>query len=84
MRVTVILYGNHALKYGPKIEIKVREGERVGEVLRELKIAPEDYHLLINERKVDENYQLKDGDTVKVLPIVYGGNSITDLTASFL
>ncbi|MDV3104779.1 MoaD/ThiS family protein [Thermococcus waiotapuensis] len=72
MRITLILYGEHALKHGPRKELEVEEGKRVSELLRELGISPGEHHILVNERKV-EDCRLKDGDVVKVLPVVYGG-----------
>lgn len=72
MKVTLILYGEHALKHGPRKELEVEEGKSVGELLRELGISTSEHHILVNERKVDD-CTLKDGDVVKVLPVVYGG-----------
>jgi len=74
MRVTLILYGEHALKHGSRRELDVEEGRSVGELLRELGIGTEGHHVLVNERKVDENHVLKEGDVLKVLPVVYGGS----------
>ena len=37
-------------------------------------IRADEHHILVNERKVDRDYQLRDGDVVKVLPVVYGGS----------
>lgn len=73
MRVKVVLYGEHALKHGPRLELEVEEGTTTGELLKKLGISAEEHHILVNERKVDENYLLRDGDVLKVLPVVYGG-----------
>lgn len=74
MKVTLVLYGHNVLKHGPRKELEVGEGKRVGELLRELGIRADEHHILVNEGKVDRDYQLRDGDVVKVLPIVYGGS----------
>ena len=74
MRVTLVLYGHNALKHGPRKEVEVEEGKRVGELLKELGIGTNEHHILVNERRVNEDHLLKDGDVVKVLPIVYGGS----------
>ncbi|AIF68640.1 hypothetical protein PAP_00990 [Palaeococcus pacificus DY20341] len=73
MRVKIKLYGDLALNHSPEFELEVREGSDVKELLRELKISVEEHHILVNERKVDESYKLKDGDVLKLLPVVYGG-----------
>lgn len=73
MRVKVVLYGEHALKHGPRLELEVEEGTTTGELLKKLGISAGEHHILVNERKVDENYLLRDGDVLKVLPVVYGG-----------
>jgi len=73
MKIKVKLYGEPALKHGPEIEIEVKEGTRVGDVLAMLKISEKDHHLLINEKKVAKDHPLNEGDVLKVLPVVYGG-----------
>ncbi|ASJ10282.1 thiamine biosynthesis protein ThiS [Thermococcus sp. P6] len=73
MKIKVKLYGEAALKHGPEIEIEVKEGTRVSDVLAMLKLSENDHHLLINERKVSKDHPLNDGDVLKVLPVVYGG-----------
>ncbi|NJE05665.1 MoaD/ThiS family protein [Thermococcus sp. M36] len=73
MKVRLILYGEHALRHGSKLELEVGESRTVGELLRELGISTSEHHILVNEIKVDESYVLKDGDVLKVLPVVYGG-----------
>jgi sulfur carrier protein ThiS len=74
MRITLILYGEHALKHGSQRELEIEEGKRVGELLRELGIGADEHHILVNERKVNEDHVLREGDRIKVLPVVYGGS----------
>ncbi|NJE62146.1 MoaD/ThiS family protein [Thermococcus sp. 21S7] len=74
MRVTLILYGEHALKHGSQRELEVEEGKRVGELLRELGIGTDEHHILVNEKRVEESHPLREGDRIKVLPVVYGGS----------
>ncbi|ASA78615.1 MoaD/ThiS family protein [Thermococcus sp. 5-4] len=74
MRVTLVLYGEHALKHGSRRELEVEEGKRVGELLGELGIWTDEHHILVNEKKVNEDHVLREGDVVKVLPVVYGGS----------
>ncbi|WP_083500644.1 MULTISPECIES: MoaD/ThiS family protein [Thermococcus] len=74
MRVTLILYGEHALKHGSRRELEVEEGKRVGELLRELGIGTDEHHILVNEKRVEESHPLSEGDRIKVLPVVYGGS----------
>ncbi|AAL81606.1 MoaD/ThiS family protein [Pyrococcus furiosus DSM 3638] len=73
MKVKVKLYGELALKHGVEVEVEVKEGARVVDILRMLKISPSEHHLILNERKVSLDHQLKDGDVLKILPVVYGG-----------
>jgi len=73
MKIKVRLYGELALKHGAEVELEVKEGARVGDVLKILKISDSEHHLILNERKVSKDYPLSDGDTLKVLPVVYGG-----------
>ncbi len=73
MKVRLVLYGAFALKFAPEFEIDVKEGTKVGDLLKKLGISMEGYHILINERKVAEDHPLKNGDTVKILPVIYGG-----------
>ena len=74
MRITLMLYGEHALKHGSQRELEVEEGKRVGELLKELGIGTDEHHILVNERKVNEDHVLREGDVLKVLPVVYGGS----------
>lgn len=73
MRIKLVLYGALALKFAPEFEVDAEEGIRVGELLKKLSISAEESHILINERKVSEDHPLKNGDTVKILPVIYGG-----------
>ncbi|HIH73631.1 MAG: Uncharacterized protein XD43_0258 [Thermococcales archaeon 44_46] len=73
MKIKVRLYGELALKHGAEVELEVKEGARVGDVLKILKISDSEHHLILNERKVSKDHPLSDGDTLKVLPVVYGG-----------
>ncbi len=73
VKVTLVLYGEHALKHGSRLEFEAVEGETVEELLGELHIGTEGHHLLVNERKVGKDHVLKDGDVLKILPFVYGG-----------
>ncbi|WP_048150769.1 MoaD/ThiS family protein [Palaeococcus ferrophilus] len=73
MKVKVVLYGEHALKHGPRLELEVEEDTTAGELLKKLGISAEEHHILVNEKKADRDYSLRDGDTLKVLPVVYGG-----------
>ncbi|NJD98851.1 MoaD/ThiS family protein [Thermococcus sp. LS1] len=73
MKVMLVLYGEVALRFSPRMELDIGEGTTVGELLRELGISAAEHHILVNERKVNEGYVLKDGDVVKLLPVVYGG-----------
>ncbi|NJE85978.1 TGS domain-containing protein [Thermococcus sp. CX2] len=73
MKIRLVIYGELALRFSPKMELEVEEGTTVGEVLRRLGISAAEHHILVNERKVDESRTLKDGDVVKLLPVIYGG-----------
>ncbi|ACJ17298.1 hypothetical protein TON_1808 [Thermococcus onnurineus NA1] len=73
MKVILILYGEVALRFSPRMELELEERTTVGELLRELGISAVEHHILVNERKVDHSRVLKDGDVVKVLPVIYGG-----------
>ncbi|GAB6101069.1 hypothetical protein JCM16138_02920 [Thermococcus atlanticus] len=73
MRVKLVLYGALAMKFAPEFEVDAEEGITVGELLKTLGISTEESHILINERKVGEEQPLKNGDTVKILPVIYGG-----------
>ncbi|NJE42935.1 MoaD/ThiS family protein [Thermococcus sp. GR6] len=73
MKITLVLYGQYALRHGSRKEVEVDEGKTIGKLLRELGISANEHHILVNEGKVDEDYVLKDGDVVKLLPVVYGG-----------
>ncbi|WP_175059199.1 MoaD/ThiS family protein [Thermococcus sp. 2319x1] len=73
MRIKVRLYGELALKHGAEVDLEVEDGTTIGDVLKILKISDSEHHLILNERKVSKDHPLSDGDTLKVLPIVYGG-----------
>ncbi|AEH24375.1 MoaD/ThiS family protein [Pyrococcus yayanosii] len=73
MKVVLILYGELALKFSPRSEVEVEEGTTIGELLRKLGISAEEHHILVNEKKVSEDHVLKEGDIVKLLPVVFGG-----------
>ncbi|HHI01457.1 MAG: MoaD/ThiS family protein [Thermococcus sp.] len=73
MKIKVKLYGELALKYGTEIELEVKEITTAEDILRILKISDSEHHLILNERKIPKDYPLRDGDTLKVLPVVYGG-----------
>jgi len=75
MKVKIRLYGELALKHGAEIELKVRDGAAIGEILKNMGISDAEHHLLVNEKRVSKEYQVKDGDYLKLLPIVYGGCS---------
>ena len=75
MKIRVRLYGELALKHGAEIELEVRDGATVADVLNTLRISASEHHLILNERKVSKNHPLSDGDTLKVLPVVYGAVS---------
>ncbi|RLF79931.1 MoaD/ThiS family protein [Thermococci archaeon] len=75
MKVKIRLYGELALKHRAEIELKVRDGATIGEILKNMGISDAEHHLLVNEKRVSKEYQVKDGDYLKLLPIVYGGCS---------
>ncbi|NJE07013.1 MoaD/ThiS family protein [Thermococcus sp. M39] len=75
MKVRIRMYGELALKFSPEFDIEIEEGSTVEDLLRKLKISAEEHHILVNERKVEKNYKLKENDYVKLLPVVYGGYS---------
>jgi len=75
MKVKIRVYGELALKHGAEIELKVQDRATVGEILKNMGISDAEHHLLVNEKRVSKEYQLKDGDYLKLLPIVYGGCS---------
>lgn len=73
MKVKLRLYGELALKFSPYLELEVKEDITIGELLSGLRISPREHHIIVNERKVNENYKPKEGDEIKLLPVVYGG-----------
>ena len=75
MKVKIRVYGELALKHGAEIKLKVQDRATVGEILKNMGISDAEHHLLVNEKRVSKEYQLKDGDYLKLLPIVYGGCS---------
>ena len=75
MKIKIRLYGELALKFSPEFEIEIQEGSIVEDLLRKLRISAEEHHVLVNERKVEKSYKLRENDHVKLLPVVYGGYS---------
>lgn len=75
MRIRLRLYGGLALRFSPCLELEVKEGITIGELLDRLRISSREHHIIVNERKVNENYKPKEGDEIKLLPVVYGGQS---------
>lgn len=73
MKIRVRLYGELALKHGAEIELEVKGGTTVGDVLKILKISDSEHNLILNERKVSKDHPLSNGDILKILPVVYGG-----------
>ena len=73
MKIKLVLYGALAMKFAPEFEIEAEEDIKVGDLLKKLGISARESHILINERKVGEEQPLKNGDTVKILPVTYGG-----------
>ena len=61
------------MRFFSEFKVEIEEGSTVGDMLRKLKISAEEYHILVNEHKVEKNYKLKENDYVKLLPVVYGG-----------
>ncbi|USS40254.1 MoaD/ThiS family protein [Thermococcus aggregans] len=73
MKIKVKLYGELALKHGAEVEIEIEGEATVRDVLKILRISKSEHHLILNERKVSKDHPIRDGDTLKVLPVVYGG-----------
>ena len=73
MKVKLVLYGELALKFAPEFEVEVEGETKVGYLLKTLGISADECHILINEKKVNEEHQLKENDVVKILPVIYGG-----------
>ncbi|ACS90190.1 MULTISPECIES: MoaD/ThiS family protein [Thermococcus] len=73
MKIKVRLYGELALKHGAEVEIEIEKEATVGDILKLLRISESEHHLILNEKKVSKNHPLKEGDTLKVLSVVYGG-----------
>ncbi|WP_324735277.1 MoaD/ThiS family protein [Thermococcus sp. SY098] len=73
MKVKIRLYGELALKFSPEFEVEIEENLTVGDLLKKLKISDQEYHILVNEKKVKKDYKLKENDHIKLLPVVYGG-----------
>ncbi|ADT85117.1 MoaD/ThiS family protein [Thermococcus barophilus] len=73
MKVKIRLYGELALKFSPEFEVEIEENLTVGDLLKKLKISDQEYHILVNEKKVSKDHKLKENDYIKLLPVVYGG-----------
>jgi len=53
---------------------QVDKEKSVGDLVRELNLGDSSlYGILVNGRKVDEGYRIKDTDKVVILPILAGG-----------
>ncbi|ALM76417.1 MoaD/ThiS family protein [Thermococcus barophilus] len=73
MKVKIRLYGELALKFSPEFEVEIEENLTVGDLLKKLEISDQEYHILVNEKKVRKDHKLKENDYIKLLPVVYGG-----------
>ncbi len=52
---------------------KVKEASDVGSLLKKLNLNPEEYVVSINGKIVLEDEKLREGDKVKLYPVVSGG-----------
>ena len=52
---------------------RVKEASDVGSLLNELDLNPDEYVVSVNGKIVLEDEKLKDGDKVKLYPVVSGG-----------
>jgi sulfur-carrier protein len=74
MKVTVKLFATFRIGRFGEINKEYDAGTTVGDVLKELSLpADEIGATLINHRHVEEDQQLKDGDTLSIFPLVGGG-----------
>jgi len=62
-----ILFANDGIKEVDAV------GMCVGELLKKLGLLVEEYIVVVNGRVVTEDYVLRDGDEVKLYPVVSGG-----------
>jgi molybdopterin converting factor small subunit len=74
MKITVKLFATFRLG---RFDIEIRDyppGTLVGDVVKELDLADQQLGiLLVNHRHVQLDYQLNDGETLAIFPLVGGG-----------
>ncbi len=78
MKVKVRLYG-HLEWYSPggrrEHELEVPDGSSVGDVIRALGLPPAEVALVsVNGDRAEEGRRLRDGDELRILPVVSGGS----------
>jgi len=54
-------------------EVKIRGRRKIGKVLEEMGINPEEYVIIKNKRIVGEWEEVKDSDELVIIPVVSGG-----------
>lgn len=74
MKVTVKLFATFRIGRFGEISKEYEPGTTVKDVLDELSLPQDEIGAtLINHRHVEEDHQLKDGDTLSIFPLVGGG-----------
>jgi sulfur carrier protein ThiS len=75
MSVIVHPYGMLKSYTGGKSEISVDPGQTIRQVLQALGMPPEVVALvLVNDEQQPKDYVLQDGDTVKLMAVIGGGD----------
>ncbi len=60
--------------FNEKEEEKELENEKtIIDILKELEVSPQTVVIKKNDKITDENTKIEDGDTIKIIQVIYGG-----------
>ncbi len=75
MSVTIKPVGTLKSYTGNQAEVSAQAGETVRDTLRALGIPPEIVALvMVNDQQREKDYRLQDGDIVKIIAVIGGGD----------
>ena len=64
----------YELIFNEKEEKKeLKNEETIIDILKELEVSPQTVVIKKNDNITDENTKIEDGDTIKIIQVIYGG-----------